>query len=122
MSADASRTLRVDDTHPSLPGHFPDFPVVPGVVLLSEVLADQRRRLPHVQVMGIKKLKFLRRLFPNREFTVEFGGTAANDLRFKCWQDEALLAEGHLVLKDPGDAPPVDATERVTPPGVQPQA
>ena len=61
MSADASRTLCVDDAHPSLPGHFPGAPIVPGVVLLSEVLADQRRQLPHVQVIGIKKLKFLRR-------------------------------------------------------------
>ena len=99
MSADASRALRVDDTHPSLPGHFPGSPVVPGVVLLSEVLGEQRRQLPHVQVSGIKKLKFLRMLFPGRAFTVEFGAAAANNLRFKCWQDGTLLAEGNFALK-----------------------
>ena len=99
MSADASLTLCVDDAHPSLPGHFPGSPVVPGVVLLSEVLADLRRQLPHVRVTGIKKLKFLRMLFPGQEFTVEFGATAANNLRFKCWRDAALLADGNLVLK-----------------------
>jgi 3-hydroxymyristoyl/3-hydroxydecanoyl-(acyl carrier protein) dehydratase len=99
MSADASHALCVDDAHPSLPGHFPGSPVVPGVVLLSEVLAEQRRQLPQVRVTGIKKLKFLRMLFPNQEFTVEFGATAANNLRFKCWQGGTLLAEGNFVLK-----------------------
>lgn len=99
MSADARLTLCVDDAHPSLPGHFPGSPVVPGVVLLSEVLADLRNQLPRVQVIGIKKLKFLRMLFPGQEFTVEFDATAANNLRFKCWQDGALLADGNFALK-----------------------
>jgi 3-hydroxymyristoyl/3-hydroxydecanoyl-(acyl carrier protein) dehydratase len=98
MSVDASRTVRVDDTHPSLPGHFPGAPVVPGVVLLNEVFAEQRRQRPHVQVTGIKKLKFLHMLFPGQAFTVEFGATAANNLRFKCWRDETLLAEGNFML------------------------
>jgi 3-hydroxyacyl-[acyl-carrier-protein] dehydratase len=99
MSADASRTLCVDDAHPSLSGHFPGSPIVPGVVLLSEVLADLRRQLPQVQVVGIKKLKFLRMLLPGQQFTAEFGAIAANNLRFKCWQDGTLLAEGNFALK-----------------------
>ena len=98
MSADASRTLCVDDTHPSLAGHFPGSPVVPGVVLLNEVLAEQHRQLPQVRVTGVKKLKFLRMLFPGQAFTVEFGATAANNLRFKCWHDGTLLAEGNFTL------------------------
>lgn len=101
MSADSSCTLCIDNSHPSLPGHFPGSPVVPGVVLLSEVLADQQRQLPQLQVMGIKKLKFLRMLFPGQNFTVEFGVPAANGLRFKCWQKGALLAEGNLALQPP---------------------
>ncbi len=104
MSAESSRTLCVDSAHPSLPGHFPGYPVVPGVVLLSKLLADQRRQLPQLQVMGIKKLKFLRMLLPGQEFTVEFGAPAANSLRFKCWQDGAVLAEGNLALQGSGAA------------------
>ncbi|MEO7063647.1 MAG: hydroxymyristoyl-ACP dehydratase [Dokdonella sp.] len=34
-----TRTLRIDATHPSLPGHFPGQPVVPGVVLLDRIAA-----------------------------------------------------------------------------------
>ncbi len=95
---DSSHTLHVDNTHPSLPGHFPGTPVVPGVVLLSEILADLQRQRPGVQVAGIKKLKFLRMLFPEQRFTVEFAEPSERSLRFKCWQDGALLAEGNLAL------------------------
>lgn len=105
MNVDPNRTLYVDNAHPSLPGHFPGSPVVPGVVLLSEILADQRRQLPQLQVMGIKKLKFLRILLPAQPFNVEFGAPASGTLRFKCWQAGALLAEGNLTLKDSDVAP-----------------
>jgi len=101
MPAVSSRTLYVDSTHPSLPGHFPGTPVVPGVVLLSEILTEQHRQLPEVQVNGIRKLKFLRMLFPNQSFTVEFGEPTDKGLRFKCWQDGAVLAEGNLALQAP---------------------
>lgn len=95
---DSNHSLCVNHTHPSLPGHFPGTPVVPGVVLLSEVLADLQRQRPQVQVAGIKKLKFLRMLFPEQCFTVEFAEPLERSLRFKCWQDGALLAEGNLAL------------------------
>jgi len=98
MSADSS-ALCVDHAHPALPGHFPGSPVVPGVVLLSEVLADLHRRLPQVRVLGIKKLKFLRMLLPGQEFSVEFGAPTAISLRFKCWRDDVLLAEGNFALE-----------------------
>ena len=43
MTADAqdrhSATLSVPAQHPSLAGHFPGNPIVPGVVLLDEVIA-----------------------------------------------------------------------------------
>jgi 3-hydroxyacyl-[acyl-carrier-protein] dehydratase len=101
MSSDSYPTLCVDRTHPSLPGHFPGMPVVPGVVLLNEILSQLRRQLPAVKVAGIKKLKFLRMLLPDQAFTVEFAEASATGLRFKCWQDGALLAEGNFALQAP---------------------
>ncbi|MGE0115918.1 MAG: hydroxymyristoyl-ACP dehydratase [Steroidobacteraceae bacterium] len=99
MPAAPSRTLCVDNTHPSLPGHFPGMPVVPGVVLLSQVLADLRVQFPAVQVTGIRKLKFLRMLLPEQPFTVEFEPADATSMRLKCWQDGAVLAEGRLSVR-----------------------
>jgi len=114
MSTDAiaHRTLCVDSAHPCLPGHFPDSPIVPGVVLLSEVLAEQRRRLPHARVVGIKKLKFVRLLFPGEAFTVEFGATGADNLRFKCRRDGELLAEGNFALEPSATSTPADVRSR----------
>ncbi len=99
MSVAPLPVLCVASAHPALPGHFPGAPVVPGVVLLSHVLADLQRQLPQLQVGGIKKLKFLKMLFPEQAFTVEFGVPAAGSLRFKCWQDGAVLAEGNLAVQ-----------------------
>jgi 3-hydroxymyristoyl/3-hydroxydecanoyl-(acyl carrier protein) dehydratase len=97
--------LCVAPSHPSLPGHFPGTPVVPGVVLLSEVLAELSRQWPRLQVTGIAKLKFLRMLLPAQSFSVEFSTPETAALRFKCWQDGAVLAEGRLALQVAAQAP-----------------
>lgn len=89
----------VDSAHPALPGHFPGMPVVPGVVVLSRVLAEVRRQFPALQIAGINKLKFLRVLLPEQRFTVEFEQPSVNAMRFKCWQDGAVLTEGRLAIQ-----------------------
>lgn len=90
--------LAVAPDHPSLPGHFPGDPIVPGVVMLSAVLEELQRQLPQLEFCGIRKMKFLRRLEPGAQFTVEFAPPANGGLRFKCWQNGWVLAEGHLQL------------------------
>ena len=98
MSAAANLTLCIESTHPALPGHFPGMPVVPGVVLLSRILAEFQQRWPQVQPAGIRKLKFLKLLLPGQPFTVEFSAPDTHAVRFKCWQQAVLLAEGNLLL------------------------
>ena len=110
MSAIPSPLLSVDLTHPSLPGHFPGMPVVPGVVFLSFILDEARRQLPMIRVSGVRKLKFLQMLLPQQSFVVEFSAPERGSLRFKCWRapqavnesSRQLLVDGNLQLAEAG--------------------
>jgi 3-hydroxyacyl-[acyl-carrier-protein] dehydratase len=116
MSPISSRLLSVDSVHPSLPGHFPGMPVVPGVVFLSFILDEVRRQLPPVRVTGVRKLKFLQMLLPQQSFVVKFCDPEPGSLRFKCWRAASsadslarvLLVDGNLQL-----APSVTSPEWV---------
>lgn len=110
MSSAPSHALSVDRRHPSLPGHFPGAPVVPGVVFLSYILAELRRQAPALEVCGVRKLKFLRMLLPDQRFVVDFATPDRGTLRFKCWRIDVavttehdhrreLLVDGHLLLR-----------------------
>ena len=106
MSPIPSCILSVDFVHPSLPGHFPGMPVVPGVVFLSFILDEVQRQLPLVCVTGVRKLKFLQMLLPQQSFVVEFSAPDNVSLRFKCWRAapdvagdaRTLLVDGNLQL------------------------
>ena len=99
MSSPLSSVLYVEPAHPALPGHFPGTPVVPGVVLLTQVITELSRQKPGLTVCGIIKLKFLRMLLPGQLFSVEFGEVENAALRFRCLQDQSLLAEGRLAIR-----------------------
>ena len=40
--------IEISSDHPSFPGHFPNFPVLPGAVLLDEVLQIMQREAPNL--------------------------------------------------------------------------
>jgi 3-hydroxyacyl-[acyl-carrier-protein] dehydratase len=98
MKFDVLRLIHAD--HPSLPGHCPGAPLVPGVVILDEVVAalDEWRR--DSQLSGIRSVKFLAPLQPEQPFTISLSSTSkdAGEVSFCCRADERVIVEGRLAV------------------------
>ena len=66
----AQRIREVPVSHPALPGHFPGNPIVPGVVILSQVTDAIRCQLPHFVPGTLLAMRFHYPLRPGRPFWV----------------------------------------------------
>jgi 3-hydroxymyristoyl/3-hydroxydecanoyl-(acyl carrier protein) dehydratase len=91
-STDHRETFVIAADHPSLPGHFPGHPIVPGVVLLDRVAAAAERRYG-MSVTGLVQAKFLAPLLPGEEATIELEPTGER-LRFRVTRATTVLASG----------------------------
>ena len=83
--------------HPSLPGHFPGHPVVPGVVILDRVLAAIESVHGTLGGLRMPQVKFMRPLLPGQAATIELDGEQPR-WRFRVLHaDGALIASGEVV-------------------------
>jgi 3-hydroxymyristoyl/3-hydroxydecanoyl-(acyl carrier protein) dehydratase len=90
--------------HPSLAGHFPGYPIAPGVVILDEVLQALTDLWPGERAVEIPIVKFLAPLRPEQPFTIRLVESGVRRVRFECIQhDGQLLAQGYLLVADAGD-------------------
>jgi 3-hydroxymyristoyl/3-hydroxydecanoyl-(acyl carrier protein) dehydratase len=81
--------------HPSLPGHFPGHPVVPGVLLLEQVIAAIEARHGPLHALRLPQVKFVQPLLPGEQARIELEDDATR-WRFRVWRDETLLASGEV--------------------------
>lgn len=92
-------------SHPALPGHFPRQAIVPGVLLIDEILA----RVSEVagwQATGLAYVKFSSVLKPGERADVMFeggDGHAAFRVSMKRGDQSVILATGKIVIRRPGD-------------------
>ena len=89
--------------HPSLPGHFPGAPIVPGVVLLDRVIALVEAQVPLSAPLRLPQVKFLQPLLPGETARIELDG-ATPRWRFRVLRDDTLLASGEVVAGEPVSA------------------
>lgn len=98
--AAASLDFRIPADHPSLPGHFPGRPVVPGVVLLDRVLdAIERTHAPLV-ALRLPQVKFVQPLLPEQPARIELLADQRETVsrwRFRVLCGEELIASGEVV-------------------------
>ncbi|HSH86804.1 MAG TPA: hypothetical protein VK958_06065 [Methylophilus sp.] len=70
--------------HPAFAGHFPGTPIVPGVVLLDEVLYALRRDIGlTVTDWQISSVKFLSPLTPGESVSLEYEQLANGNIKFE---------------------------------------
>jgi 3-hydroxyacyl-[acyl-carrier-protein] dehydratase len=94
MSSAHATVLRIDANHPSLPGHFPGQPIVPGVVLLDCVLQEAERWLQRsLRVLALPNAKFTAPLLPDETAELQLK-LEADELRFTLTRDGSALAQG----------------------------
>ena len=98
MTITGETNFLIGDDHPSLPGHFPGHPVVPGVVVLSHVFSELRLHLGDRQIVGIHRMKFLQPILPLQKLRVEIGLQQSDRLPFKCWLGDAVAMEGTVLV------------------------
>ena len=68
--------------HPSIAGHFPGRPVVPGIVLLNEAIALLLRNWPGRHVAALREVKFLSPVIPGDAVTIDVIEMAPDRMSF----------------------------------------
>ena len=89
--------IEVSKDHPAFPGHFPRFPVLPGAVLLDQVLAriESQRGIDLLQ-WRITSVKFLGRVRPGDELRLEHEISRGGSIRFTLSAANRQIASGSL--------------------------
>ncbi len=91
--------------HPALAGHFPGNPVVPGVVILDEVLQAAEQWRGQLRLKSVVSVKFTSPLKPGIAFSIKLREEGHAHIAFECWLDGTALASGRLAVELDAGAP-----------------
>lgn len=89
--------------HPALPGHFPGYPITPGVVLLNQVAQACAHWQAGARITSWPQVKFVSPLLPEQAFVIRLTGTAPGAARFTLHVDARLVASGQFTFVADGE-------------------
>jgi 3-hydroxymyristoyl/3-hydroxydecanoyl-(acyl carrier protein) dehydratase len=94
---DPERIVTISADHPSLAGHFPGHPVVPGVVILGEVMnAIRETAKKKIEFVRLPSAKFMSPLGPGEPLTIKLDQQGNGSTEFTCTIGSRLIASGCL--------------------------
>lgn len=97
MTFEVRRVIATD--HPALAGHFPGNPIVPGALILDEVLRALEECRGRIRLKRVVSLKFTAPLRPGEIFSVTLNETDDARIDFECSSEGRTLASGRLVVE-----------------------
>lgn len=91
--------LHISRDHPAFAGHFPDTPIVPGVVLLDEAL----HAIAHATGLSLascqlSSVKFLSPLAPGIAVMMTHEVQSNGSIRFEIMADARKIASGSVLI------------------------
>lgn len=89
--------FRIPHDHPSLAGHFPGRPVVPGVVVLDQVVAAIEAMHGVARPVRLPQVKFLAPLLPGEDATIDVAGDGGR-WKFTVTRGATTIATGEIVV------------------------
>jgi 3-hydroxymyristoyl/3-hydroxydecanoyl-(acyl carrier protein) dehydratase len=89
--------------HPSLAGHFPGRPVVPGAVLLDQAMTLVERHLGH-HINRVISAKFPRPLAPGVRCLLTIDADANGHIRLRCTAGQEAVLVAVLECSQPSAA------------------
>ena len=98
MTAPFEFTGYIPTDHPALPGHFPGYPVTPGVVLLNQVAKACAHWQADARITAWPQVKFVSPLLPEEAFVIRLTRTAPDTTRFTVHVDTRLVASGQFTF------------------------
>jgi 3-hydroxymyristoyl/3-hydroxydecanoyl-(acyl carrier protein) dehydratase len=89
--------------HAAARGHFPDNPIIPGALLLSETLRAIEADLgKNLLLWQIKSAKFLRPVRPGERVSIDFSRRDEKRISFSCKVGATLVLAGEVVCEPIG--------------------
>lgn len=95
----------IEKNHPALAGHFPGNPIVPGVLILDEVMQAAAQWRGQLRLKKIISVKFDSPLKPGKAFSIKMREEGSSYIAFECSLNGATLASGRLEVElDAGES------------------
>ena len=106
MTTSLRFTITIPADHPSLPGHFPGHPIVPGAVILAEVIHAASGALgAGARIVGFPSVKFMNPMLPGQRCELIFTDHGVGSAAFELTHDARRVASGNLRYDRPSAIP-----------------
>ena len=98
-----SFSFTIRRTHPSLKGHFPGNPIVPGAVILDKVISGMLSKDPTINIISIPSVKFLKFIRPQEKILVTLSRHKSDVIQFTCSNNDSINVSGRIIVDPTGE-------------------